>query len=157
MGIKADVFVAEGLSDAVLDEIDAALQVVGVESALLIVPPRRSWAEAWEIASVLIAYQSFFSHLAENFADDAHDALKSLVQRVLHKAPKEPPGAPVLVLHDPATGVRIVLEADLPAKSYQQLLSLDLSVVQRGPLHYDVQRGRWRSELDEAGTGPLQR
>lgn len=56
---------------------------------------------------------------------------------------------PILVLQDTVTGVQVVLEPDLPADSYRQLLSFDLATVRRGPLHYDLHRRRWRSELDE--------
>ncbi len=38
---------------------------------------------------------------------------------------------------------------DLPAEAYQALVALDLSAFRQGPVHYDRQRGRWRSELDE--------
>jgi hypothetical protein len=54
-----------------------------------------------------------------------------------------------LVLQDTATRLQIVLEPDLAADAYEALLSLDLSKFQKGPLHYDRYRGRWRSELDE--------
>ena len=44
----------------------------------------------------------------------------------------------------------VVLEADLPAEAYRQLTALDLSRFSHGPVHYDLGRGRWRAELDEA-------
>jgi hypothetical protein len=50
---------------------------------------------------------------------------------------------------DQITGVRIVLELDPRAESFRQLLAFDLGTVQRGLLHYDMHRQRWRSELDE--------
>lgn len=53
------------------------------------------------------------------------------------------------MLQDAVTGLRVVLEPDLPAESYRQLLSLDLTKFTHGPLHYDPARARWRSELDE--------
>jgi hypothetical protein len=43
----------------------------------------------------------------------------------------------------------MVLEVDLPTDGYRQLVELDLSAIRQGPLHYDHQRSRWRSELDE--------
>lgn len=52
-------------------------------------------------------------------------------------------------VQDVATRLQVVLEADLPAEAYQAPVALDLSAFQQGPLHYDRQRGRWRSELDE--------
>jgi hypothetical protein len=77
------------------------------------------------------------------------------VTRVLHmKKPTEAEAAThetkqIMVLQDTETGMHIVLEPDLPAESYRQLLSLDLTTVTRGPVHYDLARKRWRSELDE--------
>ena len=59
-----------------------------------------------------------------------------------------------LVLQDTASGLRVVLEADLPDTAYQQLIGLDLAKFQLGPLHYDRQQRRWRSELDEARARP---
>jgi hypothetical protein len=38
----------------------------------------------------------------------------------------------------------------LPDVAYQQLVGLDLARFHLGPLHYDRQQRRWRSELDEA-------
>jgi hypothetical protein len=55
----------------------------------------------------------------------------------------------VLVPQDAATRLRVVLEADLLAEAYQALVALDLSAFRQGPVHYDRQRGKWRSELDE--------
>lgn len=48
----------------------------------------------------------------------------------------------------------MVLEADLPDAAYQELVGLDLARFQLGPLHYDRQQRRWRSELDEARARP---
>ena len=56
----------------------------------------------------------------------------------------------MLLLQDSTTGIQVVLEPDLPAWAYQQLLSFDFATLRRGPLHYDQHRRRWRSELDEA-------
>jgi hypothetical protein len=61
----------------------------------------------------------------------------------------DPKPKQILMLQDTDTGLRVVLEPDLPAESFRQLLSLDLTKFTHGPLHYDLARGRWRSELDE--------
>jgi hypothetical protein len=68
---------------------------------------------------------------------------------VLGAKPKTASAPQVLVLQDAATRVQIVLEADLAAEAYQALVALDLSAFRQGPVHYDRQRGQWRSELDE--------
>jgi len=62
---------------------------------------------------------------------------------------KTEPVPQVLVLQDAANGLQVALEADLPAEAYQALVALDLSAFRQGPVHYDRQCGRWRSELDE--------
>jgi hypothetical protein len=54
------------------------------------------------------------------------------------------------------SGLQIVLDHDLPAAGYQELLSLDLSRFRLGPLLYDRAQQRWRSELDEAAAPPNQ-
>jgi len=84
-----------------------------------------------------------------------HERLKAFVNRVLSKRPDGNRPKPLLVLQDTLSGVRIVLEPDLPADSYRQLLSFDLSTVRHGPLHYDLHRRRWRSELDEQPSTPV--
>jgi hypothetical protein len=74
--------------------------------------------------------------------------LKKLVSRLHHGKTAAVP----LVLSDPDTGLRIVLDADLPIDAYKQLCDLDLAKYRIGPLHYDQAHGRWRSELDEAAS-----
>ena len=58
----------------------------------------------------------------------------------------------MLLLQDSTTGIQVVLEPDLPARAYQQLLSFDFATLHREPPHYDQHRRQWRSELDEADT-----
>ena len=57
-----------------------------------------------------------------------------------------------LVLHDERSGLRVVVEADLPPAAYERLVAIDLTRYRHGPLHYDRARGEWRSELDEAAS-----
>lgn len=82
-------------------------------------------------------------------AKDAAQGLKRLVGRVVGAKHKTASSAQVLVLQDAVTRLQVVLEADLPAEAYQALVAVDLSAFRQGPVHYDRQRGRWRSELDE--------
>jgi hypothetical protein len=78
--------------------------------------------------------------------------LKSAIGRLLGRDQEQPAAEQLrpLVLQDTASGLQVVLEADLPDAAYQQLVGLDLAKFQLGPLHYDRQQRRWRSELDEA-------
>jgi len=57
-----------------------------------------------------------------------------------------------MVLQDTASGLRLVLDPDLPAEGCQQLLALGLSQYRLGPLHYDRAQRRWRCELYEAAA-----
>jgi hypothetical protein len=92
---------------------------------------------------------AFLNRLAEDVAEDVYQRLKAFVARVLRTRPAGDQPKPVLALQDTLTGAQVVLEPDLPAESYRQLLNLDLATVRHGPLHYDMHRRRWRSELDE--------
>jgi hypothetical protein len=117
-------------------------------------------ALTWIVLAVL-PLQAFLAALGSKMADDAYAQVRTLVERLA--AGRRPPAgagagagtgaaqppAP-LVLLDRGTGLRIVLEADLPAEAYRKLTALDLSQFGTGPVHYDLARGRWRSELDEA-------
>lgn len=92
---------------------------------------------------------AFLSGLGSAAAQDVAQGLRRLVGRVLGATHRTMLAPQVLVLQDAATRLQVVLEADLPAEAYQALVALDLSVFVQGPVHYDRQRGRWRSELDE--------
>jgi hypothetical protein len=107
--------------------------------------------------------QAFLSGLGNEAVTDAYRGLKALVARIRpggSRSARDDIGAGEavpLVLQDPGTRLRIVLEADLPEEAYAQLTRLDLTAFRVGPLHYDRALGRWRSPLDEAaGPGPGQ-
>lgn len=150
VSITADVLVAEQVSDVEAERIGAEFAAIGVQPELLAAAPKRSLSDiAWLVLAAL-PMQPFFDHLAEDIADDVHGRLKAFVKGVLGGRSARVVPKPVLVLQDTRTGIQIVFEPDLPTESYRDLLSLDLATVGRGPLHYDMHRGRWRSELDEA-------
>lgn len=92
---------------------------------------------------------AFLERLGSVAAEDLTQALKRLVGRVVGTKRKTASPTEVLVLQDSVTRLRVVLEADLPARAYQELVALDLSAFGQGPVHYDRHRGEWRSELDE--------
>ena len=152
MSEPADVLIAEPISADERAEIAAAFGSIGLTADLRVVSPKRSLADVAWLVLAAIPLQPFVNHLAEDLADDAHQRLKTFVTRALRRPMAANQPKPVLVLQDTITGVQVVLEPDLPADSYRQLLSLDLAAARRGPLHYDVHRRRWRSELDEAPT-----
>ncbi|MDT0440385.1 MULTISPECIES: hypothetical protein [Streptomyces] len=94
--------------------------------------------------------QAFLSGIGAEAVKDAYRGLANLVGRLTRRSAS--PGAtprPV-VLQDERSGVRVVLEGDLPPEAYRELALLDLSRFALGPVHWDRALGRWRSELDEA-------
>jgi xanthine dehydrogenase molybdopterin-binding subunit B len=113
------------------------------------VPTRRGSEQLHWLVLAALPLHAFLSGLGSAAAQDVAQGLKRLVGRVVGAHRKTAPSAQVLVLQDAATRLQVVLEADLPAEAYEALVALDLSVFRQGPVHYDRQRGRWRSELDE--------
>lgn len=102
----------------------------------------------WLVLAAL-PMQAFLQSLGSLASADAYGAIKRLVQRLSRHGDSGTPRAP-LVLQDIQSGVRIVLDSDLPAEAYQKLVELDLKHYRYGPVHYDQTRGCWRSEIDEA-------
>lgn len=155
MIIVAEVLIAEEIPADEIEKIKDEFTAIGLAVDLRVVAPRRSLGDvAWLVLAAL-PLQHFFSHLAENFADDVHDRLGTFVNRILRR--QQPPSEgpkPVLVLQDTDSATRIVLELDLPAQSYQQLISLNLTVVQHQMLYYDMHREQWRSKLDDDCDAP---
>lgn len=153
MAVHADVFVDKPIAAAEVDRIAAQFAAIGLTTDLRVAAPRRSLEDVTLVILAALPFQPFVSQLATDFADDAYARLKAFATNVLHRKKPADAGAEapkdVLVLQDTATGVRVVLEPDLPAESYRQLLSLDLTKFAQGPVHYDLARKRWRSELDE--------
>jgi hypothetical protein len=163
-GLAAQVLV-DGQLGPDEEGLVAALQRCGVVTEVGQVPVRRT-AEllAWAVL-ITLPLQAFLSGLGDKASDDAYAGLTAAIRRILRRTrqPAPPPSpadslaatpdatpARVMILQDPGTGLRIVLEADLPDEAYHQLLALDLTEFRFGPLHYDAARHRWRSEQDEA-------
>lgn len=124
--------------------------------------PHRGPEQLGWLVLVALPLHAFLAGLGTEAVSDAYQGLKRLASRLPRSRGPGPgrdrPG--VLVLQDARSELRVVLEADLPVRAYQQLLELDLSDYRFGPLHYDRTQARWRSELDEAaaaadpGAGP---
>ncbi|HYS37205.1 MAG TPA: hypothetical protein VEO01_16425 [Pseudonocardiaceae bacterium] len=113
-------------------------------------PVHRGADELTWLVLASLPLQAFLSGLGGEAVKDAYAGLKKLVVRLSHhrKAISTVP----LVLADVRTGLRIALDADLPAEAYRQLHELKLADYRIGPLHYDRAGHRWRSELDEAAS-----
>ncbi|HEX2298508.1 MAG TPA: hypothetical protein VHH34_08335 [Pseudonocardiaceae bacterium] len=148
--LAADILVGPEVPADQEAEIVDAFRAVDVTARTRVVPTRRG-AEGlpWLVLATL-PLQAFLTGLGVVMAEDVTKRLKGLVARVLRPRRTHPPAAQLLVLQDAVTRLQVVLEPDLPAEAYQALLALDLSQFRHGPLHYDRQLARWRSELDEA-------
>lgn len=136
----------------------ATLTACGVAARVKVIPARRDAQALTWLVLISLPLQGFLSAVGEKAAAAAYDRFIRTVERLLGRNRQSAPAGdkpgtpdpPVLVLQDPVTGLRIVLEADLPRESHEQLCALDLSRYRFGPLHYDRALHRWRSELDEA-------
>lgn len=109
----------------------------------------RGGAELTWIVLAALPLQAFLTELGSQVLDDLYKAIK---ERFARRGKDSRAAEPVpLVVQDMASGLRIIVEADLPAAAYEQLATLDLSTFHNGPLHYDWHRSAWRSVLDEVG------
>jgi hypothetical protein len=155
-GLSAEVFLDGRIPvDQERGLIDA-LAALGMRAQAKVVPARRGLGELHWLVLVSVPLQAFLSSVGSKLAEDAYQGLKRAVDRLLGHLQEQPAAEQPrpLVLQDRASGLQIVLEANLPDAAYQQLVGLDLAQFQLGPLHYDRQQRRWRSELDEARAHP---
>jgi hypothetical protein len=153
-------------SPGVLSEQDGRLLLdllsdCGASPRVETIPARRGDTAAltWIVLAVL-PLQAFLSALGSKLAEDTYARLRSVVWHLAsghhaHQAAPQNvhaagPCPSPLILLDPDSGLEIVLEAGLPGEAYNELAALDLSQFSIGPLHYDLARHCWRSELDEA-------
>jgi hypothetical protein len=155
--ISAQVLIAEEIPADEIEDIKTEFTAIGLTVDLRVVSPKRSLEEVVWLVLAALPLQPFFRRLAEDFADDVHDRLRTFVNRILRRQPPAEGRKPVLLLQDTDSATRIILEPDLPVKSYQQLLSLDLTIVQRELLRYDMNSQQWRPDLDEDRDTPPRR
>jgi hypothetical protein len=149
--LPAELFTDGQLSADRADLIAGALTALGVSVRVKILPRRRSASDLQWLVLAALPLQAFLTSIGGNFADDAYKGFQDAVRKLLHREhAAEQAAVRPMVLQDTDSGLQIVLDHDLPADGYQQLLSLDLSRFRLGPLHYDRSQQRWRSELDEA-------
>jgi hypothetical protein len=134
-----------------------AFSAIGVRASVKVLPPRRGPAELQWLVLAVLPLQAFLAALGGQFGDDSYRGLQNAVRYVFrHKESKTADATAVpprpIVLQDKTTGIQVVLDHDLPTEGYEQLLGLDLSKLRFGPVHYDRDQRRWRSELDEADS-----
>jgi hypothetical protein len=153
--IPADLIVDATLADQ-QDLVVSALTALGVRTSVKVLPPRRGAAELQWLVLAVLPLQAFLTAVGGKIADDAYRGFQDALHRLFHHEPDgQTTGTDVVVLRpvilqDKTTGIQVVLDHDLSAEGYEQLLGLDLSRFRFGPVHYDKSQRRWRSELDEA-------
>jgi hypothetical protein len=132
----------------------SAFTALGVRVSVTTMPPRRGAADLQWLIIAVLPLQSFLATVGAKMADDAYSGFRNAISRLFHrKAEGQADGAAEprpIILQDKRSGIQVVLDHDLPAAGYEQLLGLDLSRFRFGPVHYDRHRQRWRSEVDEA-------
>lgn len=138
------------VSDEIERQLVATFNRVGFATECRRKLADRDAAELSWLVLAALPIHAFLSGLSSEAAKDVYASVKALTRRKgkggAHDSDRRIP----LVLQDSDSGLRIVLEEDLPIEAYQLLIGLDLAAYQVGPLHYDRYRGVWRSELDEA-------
>ncbi len=147
--LAAEVVVTAEVSAEEERAIVEAFRALDIAARIRMVPTRRGLEQLHWLVLAALPLHAFLSGLGSAAAQDVAQGLKRLVGRVVGAKHQTASSERVLVLQDAATRLQVVLEADLPAEAYQALVALDLSAFRQGPVHYDRQRGTWRSELDE--------
>lgn len=149
--LRAELLLDQEAPEALGQDLVAALDGLGVRTARVrrAVDHRGAGDLPWLVLASL-PLQAFLSGLGAEAVRDAYASFKGVVRRGAGRTAAGGGAPRPLVLQDARSGLSIVLEPDLPAEAYEQLLGIDLTEFRVGPLHYDRQLGRWRSELDEA-------
>jgi hypothetical protein len=149
--IAADVLVRPGMSTDDEYDVAEAFATIDVAATIRLAPTLRTLNGAEWLVLAMLPLQAFLSGLGSKLAEDAYHGLKDVVGRILRRSS---PGRRerVLVLHDTATGLQVVLEPDLPIEAYRRLVTLDLSAFHGGPVRYDRSRDTWQS--DPVGESP---
>jgi len=128
-----------------------ALALLGTMGRIRVLTQRRGLDDLPWLILLTLPLQAFLTSIGSKLGEDAYKGFQSIVRKLLHSEQAAQPvaGRP-LVLRDGKSGLRIILDHDLPADGYEQLLTLNLSQFRLGPVHYDRAGRCWRSEIDEA-------
>jgi hypothetical protein len=149
--LPADILVEEQLSPEQEGLIVGALNALGISARVRVLPRRRSASDLQWLVLAVLPLHAFLTSIGGKIADDTYKGFQDAVRKLLRREHAADTAATrPMVLQDTTSGLRIILEDDLPAEGYQQLITLDLSLFHLGPVHYDRAQQRWRSELDEA-------
>ncbi|GAA4232491.1 hypothetical protein GCM10022254_32500 [Actinomadura meridiana] len=90
---------------------------------------------------------AFLSSISSEVAGDLYAKAKTLATAGKKGAGSN--GRVPLILQDAESGLKVILEADLPPEAISQLIGLELGAHETGPLRYDRAGQRWRPEPDE--------
>src|SRR4051794_3524116 len=104
MPLTTDVLLTTELSTLEARELVDEFNVVGLAAELRQVPPRRTLEDIAWLALAVAPLKPFFEQLVKDFADDAHQRLKTLAGMLYHRG-KRPSAtqSKVLLLEDRTT------------------------------------------------------
>lgn len=132
-------------------ELREALAAAGFDVLAQDLPRTRGLENLDAMALLMIPLHAFLTAAGTRLAADAYPRFKAGIRRLLNRPAADDAKPGPLIVQDTATGLKIVLDRDLPDQAYEALRTLDLTTFRSGPLDWDHGRGRWRSVVDEAG------
>jgi hypothetical protein len=152
--LTADVFVAAAGGQELAREAADAFRSAGVDPTTSLAPTRRGLDTLqWAVLAVL-PLNAFLGSLGSKLGTDAYEALRGLVRRILRRSDDKASIAAPLVLLDSESGIRVVLEPDLPLDSFRQLFALDLASIDGRVLRYAPSKGTWNADRGDASATP---
>jgi hypothetical protein len=147
--LRVELLVDREVTDELEQQLAATFSGFGFHTECRRQLTHRGVSELGWLVLAALPLHAFLSGLGSEAVKDIYASVKKLAKRKIEQGTKPVDRFP-LVLQDSHSGLRIVLEDELPVEAYQQLINLDLTAYRVGPLHYDRHRRAWRSELDEA-------
>lgn len=132
------------------DELKAALAAAGFGVTAKELPAVRGAEMLNAVALMMIPLHAFLAAAGSKAGAEVWPLFKAGIRRILHRGPAgtAAAGRP-LVVQDTVTGLKIVMDRDLPDEAYEALRGLDLSIFHQGPIDWDRSRHHWRSLADE--------
>lgn len=133
------------------DELTQALAAAGFAVTAKDLPAVRGVEMLNAVALMMIPLHAFLSAAGSKAGAEVWPLFKAGVRKILHRSSLVPmgEGGRPLVVQDTVTGLKIVMDRDLPDEAYEALRALDLTVFHQGPIDWDRAHRRWRSLADE--------
>lgn len=144
--IHAELLLDSELAESAETEWRDMLDRIGVEAEGGRALPHRAAGPLDWLVLLVLPLHAFLSTLGAAAVTDLYETVKRLARQSKQIRGQRRP----LVLEDTETGLRILVDADLPREALEQLLEIRLSDFEKGPLHYDRSHRAWRSIADEA-------